>query len=172
MGVLHRHRGPRRGRSVPEASVGDLAASTKKILHSDSHKAITLMCIGPEGNQAHDIRSLGPRSHKVLRKCKSAPHKVDSRHFVEVTHCNHRLEVFSTEDFVHPCNVIHNETRIGFQCAAGLIAFLEEDDKFVIVDAVTGTVVLSQPVPSDFEVIEESFTLFSVGVTDRHRTDL
>ncbi|KAH3743268.1 hypothetical protein Pelo_15322 [Pelomyxa schiedti] len=82
------------------------------------------MCIGPEGNQAHDIRSLGPRSHKVLRKCKSAPHKVTRGTLL----------------------------RIGFQCAAGLIAFLEEDDKFVIVDAVTGTVVLSQLVPSDFEL--------------------
>ncbi|KAH3758957.1 hypothetical protein Pelo_9174 [Pelomyxa schiedti] len=138
--------------------------TTKKMLHSDTHRAIALMYHGKAASPlTYDLRSLGPNSHKVLRKCKSTPHKVDSRHFVEVTDCNHRLEVFSTEDLVHPCNVIHNETRIGFQCGSGIIAFLE-DDRFVIVDAVTGSLVLSQPVPFEKIRREQSDVQNSKGV--------
>ncbi|KAH3714486.1 hypothetical protein Pelo_19004 [Pelomyxa schiedti] len=114
------------------------------IMHSSDKKAIIAM-------SKYSIQSLTPTCHKVLKMCKSQPHKVDSRHFVEVTHCNHRLEVFSTDDLVHPCTVIHNRTRIGFQCGGGFIVFLEEDDSLVFVDALTGTVVLNQPVPSGFK---------------------
>ncbi|KAH3731399.1 hypothetical protein Pelo_17768 [Pelomyxa schiedti] len=114
------------------------------IMHSSDKKAIVAM-------SKYSIQSLTPTCHKVLKTCKSQPHRIDSWHFVEVTHCNHRLEVFSTDDLVHPCTVIHNRTRIGFQCGGGFIVFLEEDDRLVFVDALTGTVVLNQPVPSGFK---------------------
>ncbi|KAH3765241.1 hypothetical protein Pelo_2899 [Pelomyxa schiedti] len=127
------------------------------VLFSDKHKFILPKCISTKTTFHYEIRSLLP--HQVLRKCTSEPHKVDSRHFVEVTTCNHNLEVFSTDDFVNPCNVIHNETRVAFLCGAGFIAFLDEDGRIDIVDALTGNVVLSQP---GFPGFQHSFALWHV----------
>ncbi|KAH3757402.1 extracellular response kinase [Pelomyxa schiedti] len=134
-----------------------------KVFCSELHKMIAPMYQPPYKQPSFELRAIEPdrRKHKILRQCRSEPHKVDTHHFVEVTHRNHRLEVFSTDDMEHPCNVIHNTTRISFVCGGGLIAFLDENDRIDLVDAVSGTLVLSWPVPSDFE--QETFTMWVVG---------
>ncbi|KAH3757403.1 hypothetical protein Pelo_10831 [Pelomyxa schiedti] len=131
-----------------------------RILTSDSHQMIVPVT-HIAGRSRKATWTLNPTPHSVVRKCRSEPHKVDTHHFVEVTHRNHRLEVFSTGDMEHPCNVIHNTTRISFVCGGGLIAFLEENDRIDLVDALSGTLVLTLPVPSNFN--EETFTMWVVG---------
>ncbi|KAH3761018.1 hypothetical protein Pelo_7179 [Pelomyxa schiedti] len=111
-------------------------------MFSNTHRAIVKMYHPPGTSPTYDIRSLGVKSHEVLRKCQSEPQKVDARHFVEYTH-RKRLKVFSTDDLAHPCNVIHNDTRRYFRCGAGFIVLRELDGRFLIIDAATGTVPIS-----------------------------
>ncbi|KAH3766000.1 hypothetical protein Pelo_2149 [Pelomyxa schiedti] len=123
----------------------------KKILCSYKYPVIVSLPRPPEGSPCYELRSLKP--HKTLRKCQSQPHKVDSRHFMEVSSKDRTwLEVFSTEDLQKPCHVFRNDSWTSFVCSGdGFIAFLDEEQRIEIADALSGTVIVSIPVPPDYQ---------------------
>ncbi|KAH3765999.1 hypothetical protein Pelo_2148 [Pelomyxa schiedti] len=130
-----------------------------QVLHSGKHPVMLSVLIPPDSHPRYML--IDAETGVLLRKCQSWPHKVDSRHFVEVTHHNSRLEVFSTEDLTKPCHVIRNDTRLEFMCGGdGHIAFLEEDNRIDVVDAISGSLTLSLSVRPGF--CEHSFRFYVV----------
>ncbi|KAH3761926.1 hypothetical protein Pelo_6272 [Pelomyxa schiedti] len=80
-------------------------------------------------------------SHRELRSCDSEPFKRE-------------LDVFSTDDFDHPCRVFPLNPHTRFQCGCGCVVLWDYSKHLDLCDAETGAWLLRQPLrpPPDVEL--------------------
>ncbi|KAH3746012.1 hypothetical protein Pelo_12584 [Pelomyxa schiedti] len=148
---------------VPVETVPGFAANRSRQIQatfsSSKNSLIAAVCDKRQDLPGYcELKSMTPKSRKLLKGNMYKPLKIDARHFLEgATEAggtyNGTLKLFSTEDLTNPTRIFHYDDTAQVRCSNGFIAFKVDTDTgdytIDLCDTIYGTWLLRHQVHPD-----------------------